>query len=186
MKKILTIFLLFSITLLATEYQVDKSKKNTVKFISDAPVENFEGVTDNIDGYMLLNSVDDLSETQLYFEVDLNTIDTGIGLRNRHMRDNYLETDKYRFTFFEGKFTKITKLSEDELDVEVKGKIFIHGITKEISVTGKMIKDGEGYRIKSKFEVELSDYKIDIPQVMFLKIDETMKLELDFFVEVIS
>jgi len=39
------------------------------------------------------------------------------------------------------------------------------------------------YRIKSDFEGKHSDYNIDIPSIMFYKINETMKLSVDFWVE---
>ena len=109
MKKfIIYIYVLtISITSIASEYQVDRSKENHIKFISDAPIEEFEGITNNIDGYINLPSFEELSESKLYFEVDLETLDTGIGLRNRHMRENYLETEMFKYTFFEGVFSSI-------------------------------------------------------------------------------
>lgn len=173
-------FLFLCISLSAQEFQVDKSKSNSVKFISNAPIENFEGVTNQIDGYLYLVSFDDLTKNQLYFEVDLNTLDTGIGLRNRHMRENYLETDKYQFTYFEGKIDSIKLLSENKYEVLVSGKMSIHGVTKDISLNGTIIKDEKNIQIESNFSVALSDYKIEIPKLMFMKIDENMKLVLDF------
>ena len=56
MKNLILIALLvfiYSNTFAKVEHQVDKSKKNVVKFISDAPVEDFAGITSSIDGYML-------------------------------------------------------------------------------------------------------------------------------------
>lgn len=183
MKHIFFLLLYVSTLIFAQEYHVDKSKENLVKFISDAPIEDFEGVTDYIDGYLYLKSLEDLSDNKIYFEVDLTTLDTGIELRNRHMRENYLETDKYRFTFFEGKIDKLTKDSDGNYKVEVSGKMFIHGVTNDLSVTGKLNTVGNGFFIKSDFSVALSDYKIDIPQLMFMKIDENMKLQLKFYLE---
>ncbi len=173
-------FLFLCISLSAQEFQVDKSKSNSVKFISNAPIENFEGVTTQIDGYLYLVSFDDLTKNQLYFEVDLNTLDTGIGLRNRHMRENYLETDKYQFTYFEGKIDSIKLLSVNKYEVLVSGKMSIHGVTKDISLNGTITKDEKNIHIESNFYVALSDYKIEIPKLMFMKIDENMKLVLDF------
>ena len=170
----------------AQEYHIDKSKENLVKFISDAPLEDIEGVTNSIDGYMYLISVDDLTDNQLYFEVDLTTIDTGIELRNRHMRDNYLETEKYRFTFFEGKIDKVSKATGENYDVDVSGKIFIHGVTKDINVKGTLKKSGDGYHVETDFTVALSDYSIDIPQLMFMKIDEEMQVVLKFYLNVFT
>lgn len=175
-------FLLLSGSLYATEYDVDKSKKNLVKFTSDARVESFDGTTDKIDGYMTWDGDDVLNKNQLYFEFDLRTLDTGIGLRNRHMREDYLETDKYPMTNFKGKLVKADKSSDGKLNVTAEGNMFIHGVTKPITIKGTLIpSDGGGYRIQSSFEVKLTDYNIPIPQLMFLKISEVMKLNLDFF-----
>lgn len=167
----------------ATEYNVDKSQKNIVKFISDAPIEDFEGITELIDGYVYWEGDDMLNDNQVYFEVDLNTIDTGIGLRNRHMRENYLETDKFRYATFKGKFTNIKKLSEGEYDVEVLGSMSIHGVTRQQVIKGKIIKSQNRLRIKSQFNISLPDYKIEIPKFMFLKINEVMDMRLDFFMK---
>ena len=112
----LTIIVAFNL-LLSAEYQVDHSRENVVKFISHAPMDDFEGVTDKIDGYIYWEGDNLLNKSDMYFEVDLNSIDTGIGLRNRHMRDNYLETDQYPYTHFKGTLTKAEKVSENEYKV---------------------------------------------------------------------
>ncbi|MFH1197484.1 MAG: YceI family protein [bacterium] len=179
----LVTLLLIHTSIFATEFNVDKSKKNMVKFISDAPVEDFEGVTDIIDGYMYWEGDDMMNKSILYFEVDLTTLDTGIGLRNRHMRDNYLETDKFKYSSYEGKFKSIRKISDSEFEVEVDGTMNIHGITKTLPVKGKMIKTDNGYRILSQFDVKLTDYQIEVPKLMFVKISEVMELHVDFFMK---
>ncbi len=183
MKHIIIIFLVFlnAAAIYATEYNVDKSKKNSVKFISDAPIEDFEGVTDNIDGYMLFDDGDNLAaNSSIYFETDLRTLDTGIGLRNRHMRENYLETDKYPFAKYKGKIVKAEKMPSGEYEVETEGEMTIHGVTKSLKAKGTIIDQGDGLKIKTNFTVKLSDYNIDIPQLMFMKINEVMQLELIF------
>ena len=178
--------LLLSTFLIAQEYQVEKSKSNLVKFISDAPIESFEGVTNHIDGYLFIESFPIIENSALYFEVDLNTLDTGIGLRNRHMRESYLETEKYQFSFFEGSISNSKSISKNNFEVTVQGKMFIHGITKDVTIPGIISIEGDYIHIKSNFTVALSDYKIDIPKLMFMKIDENMKLELDLYLSKIN
>jgi polyisoprenoid-binding protein YceI len=165
------------------EYHVNKSKSNLVKFISDAPLEDFEGVTNKIDGYIYWNADNLLSQSQLYFEVDLNSIDTGIGLRNRHMRENYLETDKYPLTHFKGKLTSASLSPDRTYQVTAEGVMFIHGVEKNITVDGTMIPVNDGYRIQTEFITALTDYNIEVPQIMFFKIDENMQIKLDFYVK---
>ena len=167
----------------AGEYQVEKSNKNLVKFISDAPIEDVEGITDKIDGYLAWDGQDFTNQSEIYFEVDLNSLDTGIGLRNRHMRENYLETDKFPYTHYKGKITSSKKLDDSTYTVVAEGIIFIHGVEKPLSVEGTLVQiNANFFRIKSNFQVKLSDFGIKIPSIMFYKINETMQLVLDFWV----
>ena len=41
---------------------------------------------------------------------------------------------------------------------------------------------GRGFRARCSFEVLLSDFDIEIPKVMFMKLANEIRLELDFFV----
>lgn len=172
--------------LLAGEYQVDSNKQNKVKFISDAPIEDFEGVTDAIDGYLYYEGEDILNKSELYFEVELNTLDTGIGLRNRHMRENYLETDNYPKAYFKGKIINASVAATDSFMVEASGTFHVHGADRPLNVTGTLIRSGNLLEIKTAFVVKLSDYNIEIPSIMFYKIDENMRVEADFFVKEIT
>ncbi len=162
------------------EYHVDMAKKaNNVKFISKAPLEDFEGNTQRINGY-LKNAGDNLQGSELYFEVDLNSLNTGIGLRDQHMRDNYLETKKYPKTTFKGNVTTVTDKGNGLYEVIVDGSITIHGVTKQTQVKGTIQLGANDARVKSKFVVKLSDFKVKVPELMFQKINENIELVLDF------
>jgi polyisoprenoid-binding protein YceI len=165
----------------AGEYHVNKDAANQVKFISDAPIEDFEGVTSKIDGYLYWEGDNPTSNSALYFEVDLNSLDTGIGLRNRHMRENYLQTDKYPLTHFTGKITNATKDSSGNYEVAAQGQLFIHGVERPLTVNAKLQPvENSSLRVTCTFIVALSDFEIEVPSLMFYKIDENMDLVLDF------
>jgi len=183
MKAILVILFVSLSFLFSQEYHVSKADKNEVKFISDAPLEDFEGVTDKIDGYLYFENGDFTVNSQLYFEIDLKSLDTGIGLRNRHMRDNYLHTDKYPSTHFKGKIVKAEKTADNQFNVTSEGVIFIHGIERPLTVNGKLTTMDDRIQIQCQFEVKLSDFNIPIPQLMFMKINEVMDLRLNFYLQ---
>jgi len=166
-KYITLLFLILVTNVFSQEYHVNQKKDNLVKFISDAKIEKFEGVTEKIDGYIL------------YFEVDLNSVDTGIGLRNRHMREDYLHTDKYPITSFKGKINNVTK-EGNAYKVKSYGDMTIHGVTKKqtIEATVEFVKGG--IAVKTDFIVKLTDYEIKVPELMFMKISEEIQLVLDF------
>ncbi len=178
--KHLLLFLFFSASAFGqvVEYHVDTKAKNVVKFISDAPVEDFEGVTKKIDGYLKYNGASLTENSEIYFEVDLRTLDTGIGLRNRHMREEYLHTDKYPYAKFSGRIESVRDAGSNKI-ATVKGSMDIHGVKKPMDVKATLAPEGSGLRSKVSFEVKLTDHKIEVPKFMFLKIDEVMQLELD-------
>ena len=204
----------------AQEYQVDLSRERTVSFLSDAPLEDFRGSTDRIDGFAYLEGEGlvggtDLEESEFFFEVDLASLDTGIGLRNRHMRENYLETEAYPFASFSGRISALQNLGEGRFSAEAVGGLDIHGVTVEREIACRVSAVGSGgsasgtpprstasvpadardpgggepppiLRVQCAFPVSLSDHGIPIPKIMFMKIDEVMELELDFYLKAIS
>ena len=174
------LLLLLSTAIFAVEYRVDREQENLVKFTSDAPLEEIVGVTEKIDGYILWEG-EDLTESEFYFEVDLASIDTGIGLRNRHMRDNYLETDKYQFASYEGKITGAVQNGENTFDIVTAGTFKLHGVESQIEIPGVISKIENGYKAESRFEIKLQDYKIERPQLMLLKIGEVIQLHVTFY-----
>lgn len=184
--KTLIACLLLSSVVYAHEFHVDKSKNNQVRFVSKAPFDDFDGTTNKIDGYIYSEGEDLLEKSEIYFEVDLISIDTGIGLRNRHMRDNYLETDKFPLAYFKGALVTADKINQNEYKVTAEGEMFIHGIKKLLTITGQMIEKDSGYQMKAEFKISLPDYKIKIPKIMFFKINETVDVYVDFFVKMID
>lgn len=171
----------FAANTFAAEYYVDKSKKeNLVKFTSKMQIEDFDGTTNKIDGYF--KHGEKLEGGEVYFEVDLNSVTTGMGLRDRHMRDNYLHTAKYPKTSFKGTISQVTDKGS-YYEVVIDGNMNLHGVYKPKQVKGTLTKGDNSLRVKSNFWVKLGDYKIEIPQLMFAKINENIELNLDFFLK---
>jgi len=169
---------------------VDTTRARQVRFISDAPVEDFDGTTARIDGYVyftgpFLEAGADLKSSEFYFEVDLNDLDTGIGLRNRHMRENYLETDQFPFAHFAGKLTEVRRTADSSFEVRMAGQMVIHGIRRDWETSAQVTVIDGGYRVQTAFDEALPDFKIKIPKLMFLKISEIVRLELDFHLRTI-
>lgn len=172
---------------LAQEYHVDRSRDNRVVFISHAPFDDFEGVTDLIDGYVYwegdgLTEGSDYSNSELYFEVELDDLDTGLRLRNRQMRNNYLETDEYPYATYSAVIQRVERTGDAEYTVHASGSFGIHGVERPVELSCIVNPDRDGYRVRCGFEVILSDYNIERPSLMFLKLSETIRLELDYYV----
>ncbi|UCE24720.1 MAG: YceI family protein [Candidatus Zixiibacteriota bacterium] len=185
----LTVFLTVQVaTVHAGEYQVDRNAENSVAFHSRAPLEDFEGITDDIDGYILWDGMDAAAATptrvgEFYFEVNLDGLDTGIGLRNRHMRENYLETERYPFVSFKGSVTGVRQVSDSTFEIQSSGTFDLHGVSQKRSITVRTSPTAQGYHVTGEFAVKLEDHKIKVPKLMFLKIDQNIRVSVDFYLK---
>lgn len=183
----LFLFVFWVNTMFGGEYHVDESRERLVKFISDAPLEDFEGVTEEIDGYVYW-AIDSLTpsgsypESELYFEVRLDALDTGIDMRNSDMREDYLETDKYPYAKYKAEIVEVEIAGPGGYLVETEGEMTIHGVTREMSISAEVTRANSGYRVRSSFSVLLPDFEIDIPKFLFMRVDEKIELELDYYV----
>lgn len=171
MKSLVLFFFLFSNVATAQSYLTESGYVN---FLSKASLNEFNGESEKLNGLI------DLSQNLLDFYVDLNTLDTGIGLRNKHMRDNYLETEKYPFAEFTGKISSVPTLnSGTKTPVTAIGTFKIHGVEREIEVKGTLMKNSKGeLELEGAFDVLLSDYKIEIPKLVFYELAEKQEVTI--------
>ena len=184
MPKVVSMIILISLFAgvgLAGDWQVDKKAKNTIVFHSSTLLLDFVGTTQNIDGYIYWEGDKAFGDkNEFYFEIQLNTFDTGNGKRDRDMRNDVLETKEYPAAYFKGNFTHVED-SKDLYTVTVKGEMNLHGKKKKMEIPGTIvIKEGE-MNLKTHFSIFLNDYGIKAPSLIaFIKVAEEIKLELDF------
>lgn len=185
MRIFLVVLFLLSSTLWGGEWHVDKNAKNQVKFLSKVVVLEFEGVTDQIDGYLFWEGEALFkNNSQVLFEVDLNAVETGNGKRDRDMRD-VLKTSEWQYTSFKGEIIDVQKRqSEEKYDIRAKGKMFIHGVEQEIEVPGVISREGDQWRVKARWQILLNDYNIEAPSLAaFVKVAQEIDLMVDFYLK---
>ena len=172
--------------------------KDVVAFTSDAPVEVIQGSTNNVKGHVRFDDTmlfDAKHPFEMMFEVDLRTLDTGIPLRNVHMRENFLETDKYPKATFKARKIKLSRKPTlkkvEEFTVTATGDLSVHGVTVEKTIplkvtylpesdtTQKRAKSGNLVRVRGTFPVKLSEHRIQRPEAVFVKLAETIYLNVD-------
>lgn len=175
--RITSLLLLLLQSALIVQAQVFETENGDILFLSEAPLETIEGRSSSLVGQV------NLSQNVVDFYVDMATFKTGISLRDEHLRENYIETDKYPFAEFYGKFTDLEDpkilmraASRDSVDVKVSGNFSIHGVTKPLETTGKVIIKNNQIHLRTEFIIKLSDFNIAVPQVMFYKVSEDQKV----------
>lgn len=178
-----------------TFYANDDKKKDVVMFTSQAPLETIVGKTAEIVGMVDVDPAN-VSTAKARFEVDLATLKTGIDMRDTHMREQYLEVAKYPKAIFE--LTKVLKSSQNTLDdskpvdLTVEGNFTVHGVTKAITIPMKVtyFKESESTKsrlpgdiihVQAKWDLLLSEYSINRPQFIILKLDDKQAIDIDVF-----
>jgi hypothetical protein len=111
-----------------------------------------------------------------------------------HFNENYLESYKYPKSTFEGNIeissdsisdgnTKVfdyNLVDENFTDIIIKGQLTIKGVTKDFITVGKIKKIKNVLNLISSFSIKLSDFNVKIPKVVFMKIDEIVKINLNY------
>lgn len=115
--------------------------------------------------------------------VDLRTIDTGISLRNDHLREKYLEVDKgagYDKAVLTAVALKGVNADTPEGKGTFTGSLTLHGVTKTVSGPVEIRKAGSGLRVKAAFPVNLPDYNIAEPRYLGVGVKNNVQVEVTF------
>lgn len=115
--------------------------------------------------------------------VDLRTLDTGIDLRNNHMRENYLEVDKgagFDKAVLSGIELKGINGDAPEGKGSFTGMLTLHGVKKSVGGPIEVRKAGGGLRVKASFPVNLPDYNIPEPRYLGVGVKNTVQVDVTF------
>ncbi|MBT5533842.1 YceI family protein [Candidatus Poribacteria bacterium] len=188
-------------------FGMNEDARDELKFTSRAPLEQITGRAAKIRGSIAIPDSTQLlgDSVAAWFEVDLTSIDTGIELRNAHMRDRFLQTSLYP--------TATLRLREvvgavvaDDADpdgvrsvsalepgaptrLSIVGTFRVHGEEREIQIDNltvthfpasddtKGVRPGDLLTVKGSFAISLDDYRIVRPRALFLRLSDRLEVE---------
>lgn len=189
LKSIITcLIILQSTPLLAkTEQIVVDTKNSTVEFmaIGSPSAIKIKGEKAKVDGVVQIEN----NKLQAILKVDLTIFETGMEMRDEHMKENYLQTDKAENKFAQLEIQNLNIPAEywknsKELNLDFSGDLTLHNVKK--SIVGKIslspYKENSPINTISELKVKLSEHKIDIPSFAGITVAEdvniTVKLPL--------
>ncbi|MCC6475885.1 YceI family protein [bacterium] len=181
MKMMLALLLLACSTLWAgPPYSVVSGDPATsVVFESDAPLEKVVGRTTIATGTIELPESGQQGRAEVH--VDMASITTGLSLRDKHMRENHLHTDKFPeavFTSTEFALTA-TPVAGSKVLAAVKGNFTLHGVTRELSPEVYVtLSDDNSLIVEAAFTVTLADYEIPRPEFLVMKLSELQQIKV--------
>jgi len=155
---------------------------NEVRFVSKAPMESFAGHTARVAGEVECDPGALADSCHVHVTVDLASLDTGIGLRNQHMRENHLETDRYPEAVFAGARlhgAPAALAPGQAARFELAGSFTLHGVSRPLRVPVEVtLHEAAGRRelvVAGAFPVSLADHGISRPRFLLLKLGEVQQ-----------
>jgi polyisoprenoid-binding protein YceI len=114
-----------------------------------------EGILTGLKATILFDEINP-EKSKIYASVDVNTINTGNSLKNKHAKaESALDVARFSMIIFES-----TGIYKKGTDYEAKGKLSMKGVTKEIILPFTFLKKGDEAVFKGKFSVTPKDYNI--------------------------
>lgn len=108
-----------------------------------------------------------------------------IALMEEHFNENYIESSKFPKATFKGKIENfdLSKVTTTAEEYSIKGKLELHGKSKEITTIAKIKKTGSDIEIKTNFSVNASDFDIEIPSVVSKKVSKKVNIDCNFLLK---
>ncbi len=174
------IFFLFLLGLLTSQQLQSQDRYLTrqgyISFFSTTPVEDIKAVNHQV------LSVIDLTTGEVAVSLLMKSFQFEKALMQEHFNENYIESDKYPKSTFNGKIMNLNDiLNGDNGIAVVKGDLTIHGITHQVTIEGKLDISNGVVHFEGTFPVIVADYDIKIPSIVARNIarevEVTCKLE---------
>ena len=122
-------------------------------------------------------SVYNANTGELDFSVPISTFQFEKAFMQQHFNSDYMESDKYPKAIFKGKIQEhIDVAKEGSFPVNVTGDLTVHGITQKRTIQGNVTVKNGVVNMASEFMVKCADHNIDIPQILFYHIAESIKI----------
>jgi polyisoprenoid-binding protein YceI len=191
----------------ATTFRSGLDDRNDVSFRSKAPLETINGKTSDVQATVAIDDLQDFAKSlKASVTVGLASLDTGIALRDDHMRKSFLQTDKYPnavFTLTEvvSAYTTATVEGQDvhtptnalaagvPTHVVATGVMALHGVERDITVDDLTVTyfekgaeskakfpDGDVLYVAGSIDAKLSEYGIKRPRMVVLKLADEVQL----------
>lgn len=105
-----------------------------------------------------------------------------IALMEEHFNENYVESDSYPKATFKGKIDNfdISKVTSTLKEYTIKGKLEMHGKSKDITIIGRIKKSANGIELISTFNINTNDFDIKIPKVVSSKVSKIVTINFNF------
>lgn len=170
---ILVVLLQFSVAADPVEDVVYFTDSGYAEFTSSVPLHTFTGKSNHLTGMI------DLEENVIDFYLDLNTLETGIGRRDRDM-NRTLNVSEHPFAEFTGSLkSSFDEQSTEKQTVVAAGEFTINGVTRTVEIEGNLQKQGDDILLEAEWDLFIDDYNIEPPGILFYRVNTKQEVRIE-------
>lgn len=173
MRILIMLLLMPSLMMAQTKRIIDK-KKSTIIYSMNHLLHAWDGTSSDLNGVVVVSPENKIQKVAVVSKV--SAFDSKSSNRDAHMME---VTEALKFPNITFSSTSITEGSNGELDI--KGTLQFHGVSKDISFKGSSKNDGSSTNVTGEFIFLLEDFKIERPSFMLQKVDNEVKVKFDIF-----
>ncbi len=117
----------------------------------------------------------------LVISVPLGNLTTGIGLRDKHMKEKYLEVPKFpNAVLTVARSALKIPAAGGQVESDVPGTLQLHGQTKPVTVHYQSKGEGAGLPTRGKFRVNMNDFGIQVPTYLGVTVKPDVDVNATF------
>jgi polyisoprenoid-binding protein YceI len=164
-------------------YQIAPDSKNVVEFHAEDTYDSFDGRTHKVTGAIAADAANPSAAT-VEVTIDMASLDTGNGLRNREMRELYLDTKEHPTATFKSVSVAAPEAigPNQPADIKVTGDFTLHGVTKRMTIPVRVVLIPDGrVHATSTFTVHMPDFGISVPKNILVTVDDNVPVRLDLW-----
>lgn len=174
MNKLLTLFLFI---FLSSDFIKNKdqfiARQGQVSFFSYASMENIEAQNNQV------LSILDIKKKKVAVSMLMRAFVFKKDLMYEHFNESYIESDIYPKATFEGDIIDFDNTLEKQTKI-IRGKLTIHGITKEIDIKTTIENQKGTYVLSGECNVLVKDFDIKIPPILASNIAKMITIKFRF------
>ncbi len=120
-------------------------------------------------------------KSQITFIAIIENFEFKRNLMKSHFNNNYMESQRYPKAVFKGVIEKfdLKDITEIEKEYIINGSIEMHGQTKKISISAKIVTTINGLQLTSDFVLNADDFKIEIPSIVITKVSKMVSTHVE-------
>ena len=154
-------------TIVSQDLEITSSQ---IVYSGNHPLHAWTGVSTEASGSITYNENSETGSVRI--EVPLSSFDSKLSSRDSNML-YYTEALDYPAVVFQS-----SKVTVGRTSAGIEGKLTFHGVTRPLKVTASF--DKKNKIVKGDFSIQLSDFEVERPSLLFVKIDDDIAINFKF------